>query len=52
MREGCSTRHVNMTISLAFLAPNLIKANVEGRMPHGVGVSRLSTLPSRGEGST
>src|SRR6266550_1567983 len=31
-REKCSVRQVNMTISLAFLAPNLIKAAVEGRL--------------------
>src|SRR5258708_28804252 len=30
-REKCSVRQVNMTISLAFLAPNLVKAAVEGR---------------------
>src|SRR5258706_13547024 len=32
-REKCSARQVNMTISLAFLAPNLVKAAVEGRLP-------------------
>jgi site-specific DNA recombinase len=26
VREGCNKRHVNMTISLAFLAPSLVKA--------------------------
>jgi len=35
-----------MTISLAFLAPNLVKAAIEGRMPHGLGVTRLCDLPS------
>ena len=40
-RERCSVRQVNMTISLAFLAPNLVKAAVEGRLPRGVGVERL-----------
>jgi hypothetical protein len=25
-RQACSKRHVNMTISLAFLAPSLVKA--------------------------
>ena len=33
-REGCSTRKVNMMISLAFLAPDLVKAAIEGRLPH------------------
>src|SRR5450759_1831228 len=26
-----------LTISLAFLAPNLVKAAIEGRLPHGMG---------------
>ena len=43
-REGCSVRKVNMTISLAFLAPNLVKAAIEGRLPHGIGVTRLTDL--------
>jgi site-specific DNA recombinase len=34
-----------MTISLAFLAPNLVKAAIEGRLPHGMGVARLCDLP-------
>jgi hypothetical protein len=45
-REGCSVRKVNMTISLAFLAPNLVKAAIEGRLPHGIGVTRLTDLPA------
>jgi hypothetical protein len=44
-REGCSTRHVNMTISLAFLSPRLVQATVEGRLPHGIGVARLFDAP-------
>ena len=44
-REGCSKRHVNMTISLAFLAPSLIKAAIDGRLPAGVGVARLFDAP-------
>jgi site-specific DNA recombinase len=45
-REKCSTRQVNMTISLAFLAPDLVKAAVEGRLPRGIGIERLRDLPS------
>jgi len=45
-REKCSVRQVNMTISLAFLAPNLIKAAVEGRLPRGIGVERLRDPPT------
>ena len=40
-RERCSVRKVNMTISLAFLAPDLVKAAIEGRLPRGMGVARL-----------
>src|SRR6266481_9004731 len=43
-RENCSVRQVNMTISLAFLAPNLVKAAVEGRLPRGIGIERLRDL--------
>jgi len=35
-----------MTISLAFLAPNLIKAAVEGRLPRGIGIERLRDPPT------
>jgi hypothetical protein len=45
-REGCSIRKVNMTISLAFLAPHLVKAAIGGRLPHGMGVVRLCDLPA------
>ena len=46
IREKCSVRQVNMTISLAFLAPNLVKAAVEGRLPRGIGVERLRDTPT------
>jgi site-specific DNA recombinase len=45
-REQCSIRHVNMTISLAFLAPELVRAAVEGRLPRGVGIERLRDAPA------
>jgi site-specific DNA recombinase len=45
-REKCSVRQVNMTISLAFLAPNLVKAAVEGRLPRGIGIERLRDPPA------
>ena len=45
-RDGCSVRKVNMTISLAFLAPDLVKAAIDGRLPHGMGVVRLADLPA------
>ena len=39
-------RRVNMMISLAFLAPDLVKAAIDGRLPHGMGVVRLSDMPA------
>ena len=45
-REKCSVRQVNMTISLAFLAPDLVRAAVEGRLPRGIGVERLRDAPA------
>ena len=43
--ERCSIRKVNMTISLAFLAPDLVKAAIEGRLPRGIGMARLCDPP-------
>jgi site-specific DNA recombinase len=39
--QKCSVRHVNMTISMAFIAPALVKAVIEGRLPRGIGVANL-----------
>lgn len=44
-RERCTVRKINMTISLAFLAPDLVKAAIDGRLPHGLGLTRLCDLP-------
>ena len=35
-----------MTISMAFIAPALVKAAVEGRLPRGIGVGRLRDAPA------
>ena len=45
-REQCSLRKVNLTLSLAFLAPDLVKAAIDGTLPHGMGVARLADLPA------
>lgn len=45
-REQCSVRQANMTISLAFVAPDLVKAAVEGRSPRGCGIERLRDGPA------
>ncbi len=44
-RESCSARKVNMTISLAFLSPALVKAALEGRLPRDGGVTRICDMP-------
>jgi hypothetical protein len=44
-REGRTERSVRMTLSLAFLAPDIVKAVVEGRLPRGYGLKRLVDLP-------
>jgi site-specific DNA recombinase len=45
-REKCSVRKINMTISLAYLAPDLVQAAIDGRLPNGMGVARLTDLPA------
>ena len=45
VREGRSPRYVTMLLSLAFLAPNLVRAIVDNRMPRGIGVTQLMDLP-------
>jgi site-specific DNA recombinase len=45
-REQCTVRKVNRTLSLAFLAPHLVKAAIDGRLAHGMGVTRLADLPA------
>ena len=44
-REGKTERSIRMTLSLAFLAPGIVKAAIEGRMPRGFGVTRLADAP-------
>ena len=45
LQEGKTDRSIRMTLSLAFLAPDIIKAAVEGRLPRGYGLKRLVDLP-------
>jgi site-specific DNA recombinase len=44
-RESKSERSIRMTLSLAFLSPDLVKAAIDGRLPRGFGLSRLVDLP-------
>ena len=45
-REKCSIRQVNRTITLAFIAPTLVQAAVDGRLPRGIGVAALRDFPA------
>ncbi len=45
-REKRSVRSTTMLLSLAFLAPGLVQAIAENRLPRGIGLTRLADLPS------
>ncbi|WP_438274163.1 DUF3489 domain-containing protein [Nitrobacter sp.] len=45
VRQKCSARQVNLTLSMAFLAPSLIKAAIEGRLPRGIDIAALRDAP-------
>jgi site-specific DNA recombinase len=45
-REKRSVRSTAMLLSLAFLAPSLVQAIADNRLPRGIGLTRLSELPS------
>lgn len=44
-RENRSTRSVHMMLSLAFVAPDIVEAAAAGRLPRGIGITRLIDLP-------
>jgi site-specific DNA recombinase len=46
-RDGCSERCVRMMLGLAFLSPAIVQAAVDGSLPKGVGLTRLSNAPAR-----
>ncbi len=45
VREGKSERSIRMTLSLAFISPILTESAIEGRLPRGFCVKRLTDLP-------
>ena len=51
-RDGCSVRKVNMTISLAFLAPDLVKAAIEDAFHMAWELSASPTCLPNGPAST
>jgi hypothetical protein len=44
-RENRSKRSVHMLISLAFVAPDIVEALIEGKLPRGIGITKLTDLP-------
>jgi site-specific DNA recombinase len=44
LRQGCSERHVRSTLNLAFLAPEIVRAAVDGTLPDGLGVVALAEM--------
>jgi site-specific DNA recombinase len=44
-RQNCSIRQINLTVSMAFLAPSLVKAAIDGRLPRGIGIAELRDAP-------
>ena len=45
LHERCSERAVRITLSLAFLAPAIVRAAVESRLPYGLNTSSYSEPP-------
>ena len=43
--EGKSERSIRMTLSLGFMSPALAEAAMEGRLPRGFCIKRLTDLP-------
>jgi len=43
--RGKTERSIRMTLSLAFLAPDIVKAAIDGRLPRGFGLKRMVDLP-------
>ena len=46
-REKCCIRQVSRTITLAFIAPTLVQAAVDGRLPRGIGVATVRDFPAQ-----
>ena len=45
-RHGFSERSIRSTISLGLLAPEIVEVAIDGHLPHGLTVTRLTDLPS------
>jgi len=50
--ERCSERSIRMTLSLAFLSPEVIQAIIAGRLPRGIGKRVWPICPRGARGLT
>ena len=48
-RGGRSKRSVQMHLALNFLAPDIVRGLIAGKLPRGIGITRLVNLPSNWE---
>jgi site-specific DNA recombinase len=44
-KKGVSEKTVRSTLSLAFLAPDIVQAAIDGKLPRGLGVTQMTDLP-------
>jgi site-specific DNA recombinase len=44
-KQGISEKTVRSTLSLAFLAPDIVQAAIDGKLPRGLGVTQMTDLP-------
>ncbi len=45
-KHKLSEKTIRSTISLAFLAPNIVQATIDGKLSRGLGVSQMTDLPA------
>ncbi len=44
-RQQISEKTVHSTLSLTFLAPHIVQAPIDGRLPRSLGISQMTDLP-------
>jgi site-specific DNA recombinase len=44
-KQNVSEKTVRSTLSLAFLAPDIVQAAIDGKLPRGLGVAQMTDLP-------
>ena len=44
-QHNVSEKTVRSTLSLAFLAPDIVQAAIDGKLPRGMGILQMTDLP-------